>query len=236
MMYDTNFGWGTYVVDPGLLKALYEDSKKHFEKLMKKYAKGFSKVSFSIEQGPVAPVIRQFADDKKPDLLVMGTHGAKGLKEFFVGSNTEKMVRFANVPVFAVRKSVSMSSIKNILYPTALQLNQRDFMKKLKELQQFFGAKLHVLHVNTPSRFVSDEELEEFAKHYKLTNFTLNLRSNRFEEDGILAFAKGKKMDLIAMNTHGRRGISHLVSGSIAEDVVNHITCPTWTYVQRKTK
>jgi nucleotide-binding universal stress UspA family protein len=236
MLYDTQFGWGTYAVDPGLVNALLEDAKQQFKKLMKKYAKGFTNVRFSVEQGPVTPVIRQFAEDKHPDLLVMGTHGAKGLKEFFVGSNTEKMVRFSQVPVFAIRKFVPVSSIKNILYPTALQLNQSDFIKKLKKLQQFFGAKLHLLHVNTPSHFVGDEELEEFAARYKLTNFTLNLRNNRSEEDGILAFAQGKKMDLIAMNTHGRRGISHLVSGSIAEDVVNHIACPTWTYVQRKTK
>jgi nucleotide-binding universal stress UspA family protein len=110
-------------------------------------------------------------------------------------------------------------------------------MKKVKELQTFFNATLHILLVNTPARFMADAEakklLEEFAHNNKLANFTLNFRNGRTEEAGILAFADEVKADLVAMATHGRKGLAHLVSGSIAEDVVNHITCPIWTCVAK---
>lgn len=233
-IYDTNFGGPSYAFDPAMLQAIIDDSQKQFDRLVRRHAKDFTNVTFATEQGPVTAMIRQYTDIKKPDVVVMGTHGATGAKEFFVGSNTEKIVRFSKVPVFAIRKAVAISSVKNILFPTSLQLNQGDFVKKLKELQDLFSAKLHILYVNTPAHFVSEEELVEYVKHYTLTNYTLNLRSNRHEQDGIMAFAKGKKVDMIAMSTHARKGLAHLVSGSIAEDVVNHIDCPIWTYAIKK--
>jgi nucleotide-binding universal stress UspA family protein len=40
--------------------------------------------------------------------------------------------------------------------------------------------------------------------------------------------------DMIVMGTHGRKGVAHLLSGSVAEDVVNHTECPIWTYSLKK--
>jgi nucleotide-binding universal stress UspA family protein len=50
------------------------------------------------------------------------------------------------------------------------------------------------------------------------------------EEEGILHFSKLIKGNMIAMATHGYKGISHLVNGSLAEDVVNHTDKLIWTY------
>ncbi len=234
MTYDSAFDGQSILVDPALYKAIADDARKRFGKLKLKHAKGFTNVSFVTEQGPVTPMIRQYMDIHKPDVVIMGTNGASGIKEFFVGSNTEKIVRFSKVPVFAIRKSREVSTVKNIVFPTTLQLNQRDFVKRLQELQRLFGAKLHILYVNTPSNFVGDGELNDYVKHYQLTNYTLNMRSNRHEQDGIIAFVNERKADMIAMATHARKGLSHFVSGSIAEDVVNHINCPVWTYALKK--
>ena len=48
--------------------------------------------------------------------------------------------------------------------------------------------------------------------------------------EGILEYAIESRADMIAMATHARRGISHLLSGSITEDTINHISIPVWTY------
>ena len=168
----------------------------------------------------------------------MGTHGASGWKEYFIGSNTEKIVRFSTAPVLAIRKSFELHQIKNIALPITLQLNQEEFVKRVKELQSFFSAKLHLLLVNTPYnlRRTADEMklMEEFANNNKITNYTLNIRNDFYEHDGIINFAHEIKADMIAMATHGRRGLAHLVAGSVTEDVVNHVDCPIWTYAVKK--
>ena len=116
----------------------------------------------------------------------------------------------------------------------SIQLNQLDFVNRVKELQAFFGATLHILLVNTPYNFKrtkDDKELlEEYAKHYKLENYTLNVYDDYYAEDGIINFTHNIKADMIAMGTHARKGLAHLFIGSVAEEVVNHVDCPIWTY------
>jgi nucleotide-binding universal stress UspA family protein len=45
----------------------------------------------------------------------------------------------------------------------------------------------------------------------------------------IVRFARQENADLIVMNTHGRKGLSHLLMGSVAEAVVRHAPCPVLT-------
>lgn len=234
--YEASFGMPTYAFNLGMSKELEKDAKKSFDRLQRKFGKGYKKVKFFVVHGPASMMIRDFIEEKKPDLVVMGTHGASGLQEFFVGSNTEKIVRFSKVPVFAIRKAIPVSKIKNIVFPTSLELNQTDFIKKLMVVQAFFKAKLHILFLNTPFNFVRDNELKEYASHFKFRNYTLNIRNDRYEPDGIIAFTNEVKADMLAMATHGRKGLSHFVSGSITESVVNHVKCPVWTYTIKSKK
>jgi nucleotide-binding universal stress UspA family protein len=236
VVYGASIDMPAYNFSPTLLKELEEDAEKSYKKMLQKFGKGIANCNFSVVQGPTSAMIRDFIEEKKFDLVVMGTKGASGMEEFFVGSNTEKIVRFSKVPVFAIHKAIPITSIKDIVFPTSLHLDQSDFIKKLKLLQDFFKARLHILYLNTPYNFIRDNELKEYARHFKFTNFTLNLRQDHYEPDGITSFAKEIKADVLAMATHGRKGLSHFISGSITEDVVNHVTCPIWTYSLKRNK
>ena len=105
---------------------------------------------------------------------------------------------------------------------------------KVKGLQAFFKAHLYLVWINTPVNFTSDTEtikrLESFAQRYMLKDYSLHVFNHRDEEAGIFEFTNKVKGDIIAMATHGRRGISHLLNGSLAEDVVNHTRGLVWTY------
>ena len=234
MMYETTFGIPPYAFDPSLLDSLEDRAKENFKQLQKSTGVKAPETHFESINGTVSSTILDAIKDNQIDLVVMGTHGASGFKEYVFGSNTEKIVRLSHVPVMAIRTAPELRSIKNIVLPSSLAPGQIKFIEKVKELQAFFGAKLHVLLVNTPTRFNLDVEakgqLEDFAKHYKLENFTLNARNDLFEQEGISRFVEEVKADMVVMATHGRRGLAHLLSGSIAEDIVNHAQCPVWTY------
>ncbi len=49
------------------------------------------------------------------DLIVMGSQGASGLQEMFIGSNTEKVVRRSNVPVLVIKTSVEDFVVNDII-------------------------------------------------------------------------------------------------------------------------
>jgi nucleotide-binding universal stress UspA family protein len=232
-VYETPFGMAQYYVSAEVITELEEEAKKRFERLKTKHPR-HEKLSFTALQGPVTLTIRQFILENSIDLVVMGTLGASGWKEYFIGSNTEKIVRLSSVSVLAVRKSQELAQIKNIVFPTTLDLNQTDLINQLKKLQSLFSAMLHVLLINTPGNMKRSQDemamMEEYALHYKLKDYSLNTRDDFYEQDGIINFAHEIKADMIAMGTHGRKGLAHLFMGSVAEDVVNHVDCPIWTY------
>jgi len=233
VMHDTVL-MPTLNFEQAFLSDMKVNAEKNFNKMKTKWAKDGPKVSSFVEYGPITTTINQFVEDKKVDLIVMGTKGASGFKEFLVGSNTEKIVRWSDVPVISVKKSTKGSSIKNIVFPNALRADEETLTMKVKDLQAFFKATLHVVYFNTPANFRKDvdtkEKLQAFAKRYMLKNYTLNVYNDLSEEAGLANFSREVGADIIAMATHGRRGLNHLMSGSIAEDVVNHLDCSIWTY------
>jgi nucleotide-binding universal stress UspA family protein len=107
----------------------------------------------------------------------------------------------------------------------------------VKALQSFLKARLHIVYINVPSNFISDHYTEkhllEFARQNAFKNCSIHIYNDIDEESGIINFSSKFKNKIIAMSTHGRKGINHLMSGSIAEDVVNHIDCPIWTLAEK---
>ncbi|MBL0743023.1 universal stress protein [Chryseolinea lacunae] len=230
---DPYYGSTPISYSSGLISQMEADAQAGFERLTQNMPAGIP-VKLQIEMGSVLETIKQTIHDQSIDLVVMGTSGSSGLAEMLVGSVTEKVVRHSPVPVLCVPKAVALASLKNILVPTALLLNESDFIKKLKALQNFVGATLHILYVNTPAHFRRDAEIKEalaeFIKNYHLENCKTYIKNHYTEEEGIIDFAEREKMDLVAMATHARKGLSHVFNTSITEDVVNHIAYPVWTY------
>lgn len=217
-----------------LLKDLKQKSEAKFGKIISQYNRTGCKVVESVLFGSVHAMLTAYIKEHEIDMIVMGSHGASGFKEFFIGSNAERIVRTSTVPVLIV-KDYYKGPIKSIVFPNTLETeNQEELVRKVKELQNFFKAHLHLVWINTPLNFTSDtltrDRLNTFAKRFMLKDYTINVFNHPDEEDGILQFAKTIKGDLIAMGTNSRKGIAHVVNGSLAEDVVNHTDKLVWTY------
>ncbi len=167
-------------------------------------------------------------------LVVMGTLGSSGLDELFIGSNTEKVVRYAKCPVLSIPNGTKFSDIKNVVYATNLTQEDDIVIQRLKIGLELFGAHLHILWVNTLHVLKTDEDmgarLREFAEKNNLTDYSVHVSKGIFAEAGIMNYADEIGADMIAMTTGGRKGIAYLFSGSLAEDVVNHSCLPVWTY------
>lgn len=237
--YESTFGVQPYLFEPTLLKGMENNLRKSFEHMRESHQK--CHVTFTVLQGPVYKTVCSFIEPKHIDLVVMGTRGTSNAAETTIGSTTEKIVRHSEVPVLSLRKAPALSSLKTIVYPTSLEPNQGKFVQKLKKLQKFFDATLQILYVNTPENFKRDNQImgagKAFTKVHNLKNSSFHMRCDYYREHGIISFAYEMKADMISMATHGRRGLSHFLRGSVAEEVVNHhLACPIWTYSLRNDK
>jgi nucleotide-binding universal stress UspA family protein len=183
--------------------------------------------------GTLIQDIKKIVDEYHVDLIVMGTNGASGLKEFFVGSNTEKVVRLVNCPVISIPSHADVRSIRKILVPIDLSEIRPSFLMQVSHFQQLFSAAMEFVWVKTPHDIENidliTDEVNNLLSEYEVASSSFTVIKDVFTQDGILNYAMLTDADMIAMATHARRGIAHWFSGSLTEDVVNHAHIPLWS-------
>jgi len=213
---------------------LIERVKVQLQTAANKLAKEGIKSTYKIKIGNPFKHISSQIKDSEFDLIVMGTMGISGISEILVGSNTEKVIRHANCPVITLKNQVTLNHVKNIVMAVNYFELDEYFAGQVKLIQDLFTAKAHLVTINTPGNFVIQRDvtqaLNEFVEKYQIPHYTINIYSDISEEEGILHFAEDIKADAIAMATHGRTGIGHLLAGSLTEDMVNHSVLPVMSF------
>lgn len=168
------------------------------------------------------------------DLIVMGSHGASGFKEMFIGSNAEKVVGNSSVPVLIIKKDVEVFNVNKFVFASDFSDEIKLPFAKAVEFANKFGAELELAMINTPSTFkpthVAEDIMKSFVSNFNINKYSINIYNDVNVESGILHFADHINADLIGMSTHGRKGLSHFFNGSISEDLVNHATRPVVTF------
>ncbi|MEP1489671.1 MAG: universal stress protein [Algibacter sp.] len=205
--------------------------------IAKDYLKGV-KVSGVIKHFKVFSEVNDIALQHHADLIVMGSHGSSGFKEYFVGSNTERVVRHSDIPVLVVKNNLRNIDFGVVTF--ACDFSEESIKPYLNATKMFkkTGAKMYLIYVNLPNNsFKSTIEIER-----KVVNFftkadghldkmeDVHYVSDYTPEDGILNFSNKMGADIIAIPTHGRKGLSHLLEGSVGEDVANHSSLPVITF------
>jgi len=195
----------------------------------------------------VTPIVKHFKvfkeindviDAHDINLIVMGSHGASGVKEVIVGSNAEKVVRYAEVPVLIVKHNPILLEFDTAIFASDFSDEAIEAYLKAKSTFNKLNSEMHILYVNTPDNgFKSSTEIDILVTKFlkkadgNLENLTsVHVVSDYSVERGILNFANNIGADLVAVATHGRRGLSHFFEGSISEDIANHSTLPVMTF------
>ncbi|WP_046755176.1 universal stress protein [Kordia jejudonensis] len=209
-------------------------ANERFEKTMEKeYMKDIT-VHVTVESQKAFDGITEAIIQHDIDLVVMGSSGASGLKEMFIGSNTEKVVRTADAPVLVIKNDMDHFKVDSFVFASDFSEDQKLVFEQALDFANSFNSKLYLLYVNTPSRFVStakaEQKMNNFIADFEIPNFEKHIYNDDTIEHGILNFAKSIDADLIGMSTHGRQGLAHFFNGSISEDLVNHAMRPVITF------
>lgn len=169
-------------------------------------------------------------DKHQIDLVVMGSHGTSGLQGLIIGSNAERVARFADCPVLIIKNDDDTFELKNIVLASDFNEKSNLFFEQFITFAHLFDAHIHLLTITTSEDFETTQQnnelMQNFADNFKLKNYSIHIYNDKDDEDGILHYSKDVKADLIAIGTHGRTGLAHLIIGSLAEDVINHSSIP----------
>lgn len=168
------------------------------------------------------------------DLIVMGSHGASGFHEMFVGSNAEKVVRYSDIPVLVIKKEEEDFKAETITFASDFSKEIKKPFEKVVDFAKSFDSHINLLYIITPNNFTTTRSAEEkvkgFIEEFNFDNYSTHIYNDINVEKGILHFAKDKGSDIVGVCTHGRKGLSHFLNGSISEDLVNHAKKPVVTF------
>jgi len=222
---------GMYIEQTVFLVKLAEKNLSEF--LDKPYLKGIT-VTPVIKHYKVFSELDAIAEEHNADLIVMGSNGASGLEEIFIGSNAERVVRNASIPVLVIKGAVDEFNIDRFVFACDFNDDNLPAFQKAKEFSELLNAKMEVVFINTPN----DEFMSNRDAYQKINKFLtkanagqqVEIYNDYSVEQGIINYGNTILADAIAIPTHGRKGIAHLFNGSIGEDVVNHSKIPVITF------
>ncbi len=179
--------------------------------------------------------ILEHSHDFHHDFIITGNKAVRnGFLNQLLGSNAQKMIREARVPVLVVEEDTVRFPFKNIVFVSDFKEDISTAFEEVEKIAKKCNAKIHLLNINTTSDFNSVENglqpIREFLKYFpKLENYAMHVYNESTVLSGIEKFKDSNDVDLIVMYTHSRKGLSSIFSKSIAESVTNHSKKPVMT-------
>ncbi|MDG5767960.1 universal stress protein [Balneolales bacterium ANBcel1] len=186
-----------------------------------------------VAKGKPWKVIMEESEDA--DILVMTTHGRSGFSRLFLGSVTERVVRFSKAPVLLVEKESKIKPLSSILLTTDFSDHSLQAFDYARSLVKQTGAQIHLVHLISMDHFkkitafenqiaLIQERLHSWVDEYlsdirsKITAEVLPVDSSVHE--AIVKLTNQKKYNLVVMSTLGHSGLEYLRLGSTAANVL----------------
>jgi nucleotide-binding universal stress UspA family protein len=198
-----------------------------------------------------APGIEAYAERHGVDLIVMGSHGRRGLERMFLGSVTEEVLRHAPCPVLTIRTgrgAVAPRAVDRVLAPLDLSDASLRALPAARSFAAAYGAQLDVLHVvediDIPAIYGEDipNPLHEmFPEVQRRTRDEIDRAlaaapgpevpsaihfARGHAAEAIVDFAEDEGSGLIVLTRTGRRGLTRFLIGSATDGVVRAAPCP----------
>ena len=183
-------------------------------------------------RGKVSHEIMEVAKEEKVDLIVMGTHGASGFEEFFLGSNAHKVVTVAPCPVITVQTHAKKLGFSNIVLPIDRTVHSREKVEIAITLADLFASKIHIVglletlesHEEDKLNIILDQVQHAVEKRGLPFSRTIVKGQNLANE--ALKYGAAVNADLIVIMTEHESEMNGIFLGARAKQIVNHSKIP----------
>ena len=223
---------------PESFNRIYEVKLK-FQELRNRYQDRKVRLVTSYSHGDLVGVVSRYIDKEDIYLIVMGSSGADGVKEFFFGSNAQKIVKHAHAPVMVIKHPPQTLAFKQIVFASDFREGAKRSFQQLLDFAQAFDPHIHLLRIEAPVPF-GRSDLKEKGNMDAFVDMCWRFPCTKHEfgdvsiELGITHFAEDTQADLIAVSHYGKPKTQRMLTGSITEALVNHLELPILTMNTRE--
>ena len=159
------------------------------------------------------------------DLIIMGTHGAEGLVNKFIGTNASSVVADAPCPVITVPVGTEFKGFSSIAYAADFDENDLNNIDQLLTLAKLTGAQVYCVHINVVGEQrklnLEADFRNRFAERFEGKPVTFSTRSANSVEDGLESFMRLNKVSILAMQPQKRKFFARWFgTGSLTREMV----------------
>jgi len=223
-----------------IIDSMKKQSARKMKKLERKARAAGLTIYTDVRTGEVKREIESAVRATKADILVMGTHGRRGMEKWFLGSVTERMLRRSPIPVLTLRGSKkARTATTRILVTTDFSEGTDNALNYALSIARANKARLTLLHVLEETRAVISpkyrKEITEGVRRELLQRIPADAQGSpdidTAVEAGtpyhvILRLLKKERIDLLVMNTHGKGMLHRALLGSTSERIARAADCP----------
>jgi nucleotide-binding universal stress UspA family protein len=192
-------------------------------------------VNTLVVSGKVRDEVVKKAEELDSDIIILGTHGVSGLKEFFMGSNAFRIVSEASCPVLSVQSKAKRAEYKKIVVPIDNSFHSREKLGISVKFALAYDATLLVIGLRSYDH--DDENLNaRFRMKMKQVNDYLDERDVKYQSEMLFCqsniatatmdYAVKNDADLIVIMTEQEINTTGFFMGPYAQQVVNHSPIP----------
>lgn len=169
-------------------------------------------------------------EDHAIELVIMGSHGARGFKEFFLGTNAQRIVRQSKVPVLIVKPTDNFTKIKSIAFVSDFDDEAVGHFRPTLAMARLLDLKVRLVFINLPLNFTDTPTVEARMRLYADLDPDLIEAQDMYNfgdfEEAIKYYCATHEVGMLSMLTHGRRGLDRFFAGSLTESIINHVQLP----------
>ena len=188
-----------------------------------------------INNGMAATGITDSVKDNKVDIIIMGTHGAKGFEEFIIGSNAHKVVNISPCPVITIQSSAKNLQFNHIVMPIDNSLHSRQKVDYVIKLASHYGSTIHMLGLEDSNEEMNESDVKKFK--IKLDSveavlkqsglpYTCKLVKGHNIATEAMKYSEEINADLLVIMTDHESSLSGIFLGVLAKQIVNHSKIP----------
>lgn len=210
-----------HIVDKKLDAAKKEELTGKLSEVAEKAERIYNiKVDVFIMQGSIFTAISKYVTDVKANLVIMGTHGMKGMQKL-TGSWALKVIAGSKVPFIVIQDPPEdMSKYQSILFPIDFKLEQKEKLHWAIFMGKYFDSKVHILQAATQDKSLLKKQIVNlnFAIKFLIQNridYEIHTveKSGNFAKD-IIKFSKDHKIDMVIIMTTKNLNFSDYVVGA----------------------
>lgn len=191
-----------------------DEAKKKLIEILKEYLPkaGGAKLNGTVQVGDIFKDIASTAEKVKAELIIMGTHGAKGMQKV-TGSFALKVVQSTKTPFLIVQKGMEIKPVERIIFPVNVDVESLQIMQMATYMARLFGCAIHL---------IAPSQTDNFSSQKIKANMTVvakKLKKNEVKYVTKLVAGSGsfydKTMDYTKKNRGGMLAISMNNEGAI---------------------